>query len=212
MPECSSWPAVVIDVSHAQGRIDWPALAGSGLCSLAIIKATQGTHYVDPRFAENRKGAHDNKIRWMPYAFLTADPPEEQARHFLDVTGVTGIPAALDWETADIAADIMAAFGGLVQDATGRLPLAYYGLYPPDPVTAEIAKWPRWFPEYAAQPKLPPWDGVGEDWSKTWLFWQYTDKGHIPGITGNVDRSRIAGTVQQLLTWYDTGDLAIPVA
>jgi lysozyme len=212
MLDTSSWPGVVADVSHAQGKIDWPAVAGSGLCSLAIIKATQGTHYVDPRFEENRKGAIDHKIRWIPYAFLTTDPPEEQARHFLDVAGAAGIPAALDWETPDIAASVMETFGSLVRDATGRLPLAYYGLSPPDPVTAEIAKWPRWFPEYAAQPKLPPWDGASDDWSKCWWLWQYTDKGHIPGITGNVDRSRIAGTLQQLLTWYDTGELAPRIA
>ena len=213
----SGYPALVADFSHWQGRIDWPAVAVSGLCSVAVIKATEGANGVDPRFDDNRRGAIDNGIRWLPYAFLSAEAPELQARHFLDVTGIDGIPAALDWERSGVPARVMEAFGTVIADATGRLPLAYYGLYPPDAVTDTIATWPRWLPEYAAAPRLPPWDGTTDDWSSVWLLWQYTAKGRIPGVPGPVDRSRIACPIDDFLAWYDTGQLpavipAIPAA
>lgn len=215
MLDLSRYPAVVADFSHWQGKVDWPAVAASGLCSVAIIKATDGAGGVDPRFDENRRGAGDNRIRWLPYAFLTADPPERQARHFLDVTALDGSPAALDWERSGVAAAVMEGFGTIVADATGRAPLAYYGLCPPDDVTDTIAAWPRWLPEYAAQPKLPPWDGTTDDWSSMWLLWQYTSQGQIPGVAGPVDRSRIACRLADFLAWYDTGKLpsvSVPIA
>src|SRR5262245_6179906 len=41
-----------VDVSAHQGRIDWDALSRSNV-RFAYIKATEGTNYVDPRFAAN---------------------------------------------------------------------------------------------------------------------------------------------------------------
>ena len=41
-----------VDVSHHQGGIDWRALRASGV-RFAYIKATEGAHFRDPRFAEN---------------------------------------------------------------------------------------------------------------------------------------------------------------
>ena len=42
-----------VDVSHFQGVIDWPAVAKSGV-QFAMIKATEGTGFVDPRYVANR--------------------------------------------------------------------------------------------------------------------------------------------------------------
>ena len=44
-----------IDVSHWQGTINWPKVAAAGK-KFAIIKATEGTNYVDPHYATNRAG------------------------------------------------------------------------------------------------------------------------------------------------------------
>ena len=43
---------VGIDVSHYQGEVNWPAVAGAGV-RFAFIKATDGIQDIDPRFAQN---------------------------------------------------------------------------------------------------------------------------------------------------------------
>jgi lysozyme len=199
------YPAVVADVRRWQGQIDWSAVADSGLVGLVIIKATQGVDLVDPYFERNRRGAIDNSVPWIPYAYLTEESPAAQARHFLSATGVKDIPAALDWEKPGVQAPVAEAFGTAVAEETRRDPLMYYGLYAPDTPTDTITKWPRWFPEYAPAPRLSPWGGGVCDWCKCWFIWQHTATGKIPGIDGNVDRSRISCSLSGLLSWYSTG-------
>src|SRR5437660_10361536 len=97
-------PAVVcdgvVDVSHHNGAIDWPAVAGAGI-ALAFIKATQGVGFVDPTFERNRNAAIAAGILAVPYHFLDTSDPDQQAGHFLDVTDIAAAqPAMLDWETA----------------------------------------------------------------------------------------------------------------
>src|SRR6266568_7684809 len=81
-------PAVVcdgvVDVSHHNGAIDWPAVAGARI-ALAFIKATQGVGFVDPAFESNRNAAVNAGILVVPYHFLDTADPDEQAGHFLDV-------------------------------------------------------------------------------------------------------------------------------
>ena len=63
----------VIDVSHHNGAIDWPAVASAGI-ALAFIKATQGVAFVDPAFERNRSGAIKAGVLAVPYHFIdTAD-------------------------------------------------------------------------------------------------------------------------------------------
>ena len=45
-----------IDASHHQGAIDWRAVAGDGI-TFAYLKATEGTSYTDPTFAQHRAEA-----------------------------------------------------------------------------------------------------------------------------------------------------------
>ncbi len=62
-------PAVVfdgvIDVSHHNGAIDWPAVAAAGI-ALAFIKATQGAGFVDPTFERNRSAAANAGVLTVP--------------------------------------------------------------------------------------------------------------------------------------------------
>jgi len=117
----------VIDVSHHNGAIDWPAVAAAGI-ALAFIKATQGDAFVDPRFADNRRDAAAAGIMVVPYHFLDTTDAEDQAGHFLEVIGLqTGQPGMIDWETSALP-EAVVAFGQAVMDCTGRAPVAYYGL------------------------------------------------------------------------------------
>lgn len=64
----------------------------------------------------------------------------------------------------------------------------------PDPAWAQ--KYPLWIAHYtgAPQPSLP------RSWG-TWTFWQYSDKGSLPGITSRVNLNRFNGTIEQLQTF-----------
>jgi len=219
-------PAVVfdgvIDVSHHNGAIDWPAVAGAGI-ALAFIKATQGVGFVDPAFERNRGAAVSAGVLVVPYHFLDTSDPGQQTEHFLTATVLAaGQPAMLDWETAATVADLV-AFGQAVAGRTARDPLAYYGFAQLRDASPDLSRWPLMLPEYPRgttsgcyldlvrrPPRLPPgrpvaWNGG----SRPYDFHQYTAAGRVAGIATPVDRSVWVGTLADLQAWYATG--ALPV-
>ena len=220
-------PAVVldgvIDVSHYNGAIDWPAVAGARV-ALAFVKATQGTGFVDPTFARNRDAAIGAGILVVPYHFLDPSDPDDQADHFLDVARLdVGQPAMLDWETA-ATLDAMVVIGRAVADQTGRDPLAYYGFAQLRQPSPDLAAWPLMLPEYprgtvpgayqslvTRPPRLPSgrpaaWDGLPRPYD----FHQYTPSGRVAGIATQVDRSVWVGSLADLQRWHATGALPPP--
>jgi len=217
-------PAVVcdgvIDVSHHNGAIDWPAVAGAGI-ALALIKATQGTGFVDPAFERNRNAAVNAGILAVPYHFLDTSDPERQAENFLVVAGLgAGQPAMLDWETA-AALPAVVAIGRAVADRIGRDPVAYYGFAQLQEASPELSRWSLMLPEYPRgmrpgnysrlvqrPPRLSP--GRPSAWSgsaRPYDFHQYTPAGRVAGIATPVDRSVWVGTLADLKAWYAAGVL-----
>ena len=210
----------VIDVSHRNGAIDWPAVAGAGI-ALAFLKATQGIRFVDPTFDRNRTGAVKAGVLVVPYHFIDAADPERQAEHFITVAGLSeGEPAMIDWETA---APIAAAtiLGGRAAEHTRRAPVAYYGYAQLPLADPTLSEWPLMLPAYprgnrygdyrglvTRGPRLPP--GRAADWTdgqRPYDFHQYTPAGRIAGIHGPVDRSIWVGTRPELMAWHATGAL-----
>jgi lysozyme len=208
----------VIDVSHHNGAIDWPAVAAAGI-ALAFIKATQGSFFIDPTFEKNRAAAVKAGILAVPYHFIDTSDPDDQADHFLDVTDLgEGEPAMIDWESAATAPD-MVAFGRALVEATARDPVAYYGFAQLATPLPDLSRWPLLLPEYpranrsgdyqrlvTRPPRLPPgrplsWTGMPRPYD----FHQYTPAGHIAGIATPVDRSVWVGTAADLKAWYATG-------
>lgn len=93
-----------VDVSHWQGDIDFQRLKDEGY-EFAMIKATQGTWFVDPRLKWNVKGFESVGMAHGLYHFL--DPVQdgyqngnEQLDYFLEETkGLHGqLPNSLDVE------------------------------------------------------------------------------------------------------------------
>src|SRR5438105_11142959 len=118
-------PAVVydgvVDVSHHNGAIDWPAVAAAGI-ALAFIKATQGASFADPAFERNRCAAVKAGVLAVPYHFIDTADAAAQAAHFLAVAALLpGQPAMLDWETAAPAASLV-AIGRVVAARSARAP------------------------------------------------------------------------------------------
>jgi lysozyme len=211
----------VIDVSHHNGVVDWPAVAGAGI-ALAFVKATQGARFVDPTFDRNRTGAAAAGVLTVPYHFVDAADPELQARHFITVAGMRqGEPAMIDWETpAPIAA--VTTLGSVLVECIGRAPVTYYGYAQLPLCDPKLSEWPLLLPAYprgnrygdyqslvTRGPRLPP--GRAADWTngqRPYDFHQYTPAGRIAGIHGPVDRSIWAGTPAELAAWHATG--AVP--
>ncbi|MFI4947781.1 MAG: glycoside hydrolase family 25 protein [Alphaproteobacteria bacterium] len=212
-------PAVVfdgvIDVSHHNGAIDWPAVAGAGI-ALAFIKATQGALFVDPAFERNRGAAQSAGILVVLYHFLDTSDPDRQAEHFLSVTDlIAGQPAMLDWETAATVSAVVAT-GRRVATRAGRDPVAYYGFAQLAAADPDLSRWALMLPEYPRgaapgnypslvqhPPRLPP----GRPSQRPYDFHQYTPAGRVPGIATPVDRSVWVGTLAQLKAWYVSGAL-----
>lgn len=220
-------PAVVfdgvIDVSHHNGAIDWPAVAGAGIV-LAFIKATQGETFIDPAFEQNRGAAVRAGILVVPYHFIDPADPDRQAAHFLAVTALgIGQPAMLDWESAAPVSAVV-AIGRAVAARTARDPLAYYGFAQFGEADPLLSRWPLMLPQYphgeipgdyrklaGGPPRLPPgrpdaWGGVPRPYD----FHQYTPAGRVAGIATPVDRSIWVGCAAELKTWFATG--ALPIA
>jgi lysozyme len=205
----------VIDVSHHNAAIDWPAVAGAGI-ALAFIKATQGAGFVDPAFERNRNAAIAAGILAVPYHFLDTSGPDGQAGNFLAVTELgAGQPAMLDWETA-ATLEAVVAIGRVVADRIGRDPVLYYGFAQLEEASPDLSRWPLMLPEYPRgmqpgnysslverPPRLPP----GRSSARPYDFHQYTPAGRVAGIATPVDRSVWVGTLAELKGWYATGAL-----
>jgi GH25 family lysozyme M1 (1,4-beta-N-acetylmuramidase) len=215
----------VIDVSHHNGAIDWPAVADAGIV-LAFVKATQGGGFVDPLFAANRSAATRAGVLVVPYHFVDRDDPADQAAHFCDVAGLAaGGAAMLDWEST-APAEAVALLGEALADSGGRAPVAYYGFAQLTRPDAALSRWPLMLPEYprgaaagcyrtlvSRPPRLPPgraggWGGV----ERPYDFHQYTPAGRVAGIATPVDRSVWVGSCGDLKAWYATGELPRPNA
>ncbi|MGP4104996.1 GH25 family lysozyme [Nonomuraea sp. KM90] len=93
-----------VDVSHWNGKIDWNAVAASGI-EFAFAKATEGVHFKDRTWARNRAGMLALGEAFVPgaYCFLRGDADiTRQVEHFLEVAGdVSQLMVALDVERRD---------------------------------------------------------------------------------------------------------------
>lgn len=206
-----------IDVSHYQEEIDWPKVKASGV-SFAILKASEGTGYIDPMFEVNFRGALAAGIVPGTYHFyLPRYDAAQQAAHYLSVLKeVVGsqpcLPPCIDLETS--GAPTRAAMNNAVRTfmqelerADGRPGLIYtspgfWSTYLPVPVfnqnklTLTDLEWsvrhPLWLAHYTTgwPSQVFPWSG--------WTFWQYSSAGKINGIRTRVDLNYFNGSAAYL--------------
>jgi|GEM_PF-5690683 len=200
-----------VDVSHHQGEVDWAGVSGEGV-SFAVAKATEGGDYTDPRFAENWQGIADAGIpfRGAYHFFRMTSSPSAQADNFgdrLEEGGLrTGDMLALDIERKDgkTGAEIHAAAAEWVDAIHARFPdhrlLIYSGHFwrhvvrSSDPLGCEL-----WLPAYVGGEWVPD-KLVPSAWTEA-LIWQYSSKGSLSGIGGNVDVNRCRLSEDELGQW-----------
>lgn len=177
-----------IDVSNHQGVIDWPAVADDGI-GAAMIKASEGDDYVDPRFEENWEQSARTDIRRGAYHFFTlCSPGADQAKNFLRAAppDADALAPAVDLELIG-ACDQRPSrarvdkeledFRTIVEDAWDRPLLVYArGSFTSEYSIAAVSNRPQWVTHFFLRPP--------ED---SWTMWQVHYFASIDGIEGKVD-------------------------
>lgn len=177
-----------IDVSNHQGAIDWPAVEADGI-GAAMIKATEGDDYVDPRFEENWAQAGEAGIRRGAYHFFTlCSPGAAQAENFLKSAPPDShaLAPAVDLELigacetrpsqATVDAELE-RFRNVVEDAWDRPLLVYArGSFTSEYSIAALADHPRWVTNFFLRPP-----------DEDWMMWQVHYFATVNGIDGKVD-------------------------
>jgi len=179
-----------IDVSHYQGNINWLAVAADETASFVYIKATENVSLMDDKFVTNLRGASRARIPVGAYHFFSpvADPLA-QLRNF-----VTAVP---DLNRHDLipVVDVEKMSRGSARDFRYRLtvflrgfeeyyhmkPIIYTGMnFYNKYLAGYFTEYMFWIAKYS--------DGVPQlDGNPKFVLWQYTAKGHVAGIRGNVD-------------------------
>lgn len=189
-----------IDVSSWQASINWALVAGAGF-DFAIVKASGGAHYRNPRYRDQIAGARSAGLLVGHYHYaheLSFNPPprtpEEEARYFLDtIDARPGDVVALDIEDPAAHGDLsLWALAWLrhVEAALGCAPLVYtYPFYAierhlTDPA---LGRFPLWWASYDTPPRRSPAPWTG------WTILQHTATGTVPGIGPNIDLNRFEG-------------------
>ena len=203
-----------IDVSHWQSDIDWAEVKRSGV-KFAFIKATEfpdkrTTLFVDNKFKENVEGAKSNGIHWSAYHFFrTHIDPVIQAKVFCETVGdFSSLPPVMDLEVAGSKGERLnykvRQFLEEVEKISNRKPFIYTSSgFWRSYMTCEKREhtdWARFYPLWLAHytalwPNTPyPWIG--------WAFWQYFDKGTLPGIKTHVDLNWFNGSEAELIEQF----------
>lgn len=197
-----------IDVSKYQGTIDWKKVADSGV-DFAMIRIgyrtlIDGKIVADSNAKYNMQEAQKNGIKVGGYFFSTAvsnAEAVEEANWVADYVAKYQItyPIAYDCEGYDKVGnrhygmtntqrtDVALAFMGRIAER-GYSPL-FYG------AKSEMendAKWEMnrissiysvWVAQYPASYS----HGMDSNYNGSHIMWQYTNRGTVPGIKGNVD-------------------------
>ncbi len=181
-----------IDVSEWQGSIDFEKVKQSGI-DIVYIKSSQGSNYIDPYFREHYTNAKSNGLNIGFYHFLTAfneSDARKEAEFFASV--INGLSSdcrlAMDFEEfGDLSKDeinsISRVFLETVKELTGKEVVIYSDAYNARVTfNSSLANdYPIWVADYNV---TEPENG---NWS-SWIGFQYSNDGIIPGINARVDR------------------------
>ena len=207
-----------VDVSHHQNDAGMDLRRVAMATDFVIVKATQGTSFVDPRVRQNLDGLREVGRLIGTYHFAgdtnqVPGAPVAEADHYCNtVDHRPGEVLVLDYEPVKPPADPdgwCAAFLTHVRRRTGVVPMIYMG-----ELNSRVG-WSRtralgpglWIARYGKddgqRPGLTLNVGV---WGR-WDMWQYTSKGRVDGCSGPVDLDDFDGDAA---TWRRLGGVAAP--
>lgn len=188
-----------IDASKFQGSIDWQAVKESGM-EFAMIRIgirgyESGGMVVDERFYENLQNAQAAGLKTGVYFFsaaITEEEAVEEAEFVLSKLEGHQIDMPIVFDTepiyyADARTDdltpmeltnITIAFCERIKQS-GHTPMIYANAKRLTTVLRleKLTDYELWYADYQEKPLYP----------YQYRMWQYTEKGTVPGVSGNVD-------------------------
>lgn len=182
--------SIGIDISHHQGKINWEKLCTSfrldTLINFVYCKATEGKDMVDSEWEHNRSELIRLEIPNGAYHFFTfKSTPEEQAQNFLKIYKPlpNDLPPVLDIEVEDSSDEILKRkikiWLEIIENETGKRPVIYTSIhFFETKFKNEFKNYKFWIAAYR--------DSLNTK-DKRIIHWQYSDKGILPGIKGNID-------------------------
>ena len=193
-PDVTQTPG--LDVSGYQGNVDWSSVAADG-AQFAYVKATEGTYYTNPDFAQQYNGSYNAGIIRGSYHFATPNTTSgaTQADYFIAHGGGWSkdgktLPGMLDIEWNPYGADCY----GLSASAMVSWILSFSNEY-----HAKESVWPviytatSWWSECTGNEgdfsssnplALANYNGSPGPMPYAWSFqtiWQWADSGTFPG-------------------------------
>ena len=189
-----------IDVSVYQGDIDFEQVKNSGI-EVVYIRAGYGFSVTDPKFEENYTNATKAGLKSGAYYFVTARNTEQaylQATRFAElISGKTfAARPAMDFEEfGNLGKNginiVGLAFMQKLRELTGIVPILYTDAYNASETWDwNFAQFPLWVADYDAEEPY-----VTSNIWQSYAGFQYSDRGEIPGIYGNVDLDRFTSSV-----------------
>jgi GH25 family lysozyme M1 (1,4-beta-N-acetylmuramidase) len=185
-----------LDTSNWQGGYS-PALTGA---DAVIVKATEGTGFVDPYCDSIIQQAMATSMPWGFYHFAGDGDEVAEAVHFINNCSNyfgSGIPV-LDWE-GNQSVDWVNRFVETVHDHTGVWPWIYANpwRFNQGGVNPNCARWVASYPDVASPTwsQAQGWDCPDADGNV--VAWQFCSDGTVNGIAGNVDLDLFYGTKEQ---------------
>lgn len=191
-----------LDVSQYQGQIEWEnakIVEDTFQLQFVFIRATAGKDKLDSRFHENWKNAKAADFICGAYHYYR--PNENsllQAENFIKHVRLKkgDFPPVLDIENLPKVQSMDSLKMGLkrwltkVENHYKIKPIIYSGeKYFNDFLEDEFKGYTFWIANY---------NFFVEDCKDHWTFWQFTEKGSVPGINGNVDLNIYNGTPKMM--------------
>lgn len=189
-----------IDVSKFQGDIDWKKVAKDGV-EFAMIRVgyrgygEKGTLVEDPTAKDNLKGANAAGIKTGVYFYtqaITEDEVREEANAVIeliraykidcpvvvDVERVSNAGARMNQISVEQRTKLVKIFCDVIGQA-GYNPMIYHNLEMGAVLLdiSQLEAYDKWFAYYNPDLYYP----------YAYKVWQYTDKGRVDGIAGDVD-------------------------
>lgn len=180
----------VIDVSNWQGDVDWTTVKNH--IDGAIIRCGWGKDLEkqdDEKFHQNVKGCINNGIPFGVYLYSyakTIESAESEAQHVLRLIepykGKLSYPVYLDLEesgTQNGAVERAKVFGDIIEKAGYWCGIYANQWWWQTYLKDGLDQYTKWVAKYSDEKPV----GI----SGTYDIWQYSSKGSVPGINGNVD-------------------------
>ncbi len=202
-----------IDISSYQGGLDLAAVSSS--IQGVIVKATEGTSYVNPYCDRHyRQAKSANLLRGFYHFAGSGDPLAEAAFFHGNVMGYLhdGIPV-LDWEGGQ-SVEWVNGFVRRFHDLTGIWPWIYANpwRFNQGGVEPNCARWVASYPEVAHPTfaQAASWNCPDADGNV--VAWQFCSDGRLSGYDSNLDCSVYYGDMESWLRYAGSNALAGGIA